>query len=124
MLRIPAKPFTENQLQYYSYINYNFVNDYLIGEDSLLESIDADLPTAHELLEQRKAYNKTAKRIDQEIKKMKRKFGKVTTNEKFVLTLNEVNDRYYLIDADGSIIEWDRDTYEHFKDKKGFNYVS
>jgi ribonucleotide reductase alpha subunit len=124
MLRIPAKPFTENQLQYYSYINYNFVNDYLIGEDSLLESIDADLPTAHELLEQRKTYNKTAKRIDQEIKKMKRKFGKVTTNEKFVLTLNEVNDRYYLIDADGSIIEWDRDTYEHFKDKKGFNYVS
>ena len=124
MLRIPAKPFTENQLQYYSYINYNFYNDYLISEDLTLESIDANLPTAHELLEQRKTYNETAKRIDQEIKKMKRKFGKVTTNEKFVLTLNEVNDRYYLIDADGSIIEWDRDTYEHFKDKKGFNYVS
>ena len=124
MSRITTKPFTENQLQYYSYINYNFYNDYLISEDLTLESIDASLPTAHELLEQRKTYNETAKRIDQEIKKMKRKFGKVTTNEKFVLTLNEVNDRYYLIDADGSIIEWDRDTYEHFKDKKGFNYVS
>ena len=124
MSRITTKPFTENQLQYYSYINYNFYNDYLISEDLTLESIDANLPTAHELLEQRKTYNETAKRIDQEIKKMKRKFGKVTTNEKFVLTLNEVNDRYYLIDADGSVVEWDRDTYEHFKGRKGFNYVS
>ena len=85
MSRITTKPFTENQLQYYSYINYNFYNDYLISEDLTLESIDADLPTAHELLEQRKTYNETAKRIDQEIKKMKRKFGKVTTMKNLFL---------------------------------------
>ena len=124
MLRRPTKPFTDNQIQYYSYINYNFYNDYLISGDLTLESIDANLPTAHELLEQRKTYNETAKRIDQEIKKMKKKFGTVNSNEKFVITLTEPKDRYYLIDADGSIVEWDRDTYEHFKGKKGFNYVS
>lgn len=123
MLRRPTKPFTDSQIQYYSYINYNFYNDYLISGDLTLETIDADLPTGKELIKQRIRYNEIAKRIDQEIKKMKKKFGKITTNEKFVLALNEVNDRYYLIDADGSIVEWDRDTYEHFKGKKGFNYV-
>jgi ribonucleotide reductase alpha subunit len=124
MLRYKGKKYTDNQIQYYSYINYDFYNDYLISGDLTLESIDADLPTGKELVEQRIRYNEIAKRIDQEIKKMKKKFGNVTTNEKFVLAMNEVNDRYYLIDADGSIVEWDRDTYEHFKGKKGFNYVS
>lgn len=124
MLRRKVKPFTEEQLNYFSFINYNHINNYLYRADQTLESIDADLPTGKELVEQRIRYNEIAKRIDQEIKKMKKKFGNVTTNEKFVLAMNEVNDRYYLIDADGSIVEWDRDTYEHFKGKKGFNYVS
>lgn len=124
MLRYKGKKYTEEQLNYFSFINYNHVNNYLYRADETLESIDADLPTGKELVEQRIRYNEIAKRIDQEIKKMKKKFGNVTTNEKFVLAMNEVNDRYYLIDADGSIVEWDRDTYEHFKGKKGFNYVS
>ena len=124
MLRYKGKKYTEEQLNYFSFINYNHVNNYLYRADETLESIDADLPTSKELVEQRIRYNEIAKRIDQEIKKMKKKFGNVTTNEKFVLAMNEVNDRYYLIDADGSIVEWDRDTYEHFKGKKGFNYVS
>jgi len=124
MLRYKGKKYNEQELNYFSFINYNHVNSYLYRADETLESIDADLPTSKELVEQRIRYNEIAKRIDQEIKKMKKKFGNVTTNEKFVLAMNEVNDRYYLIDADGSIVEWDRDTYEHFKGKKGFNYVS
>jgi len=48
MLRRPTKPFTDNQIQYYSYINYNYYNDRLIEEDRILESIDADLPTTEE----------------------------------------------------------------------------
>lgn len=119
-----TKPYTEEQINYFSFLNYNHVSNYLYGADETLESIDYALPIGKELVEQRKRYNKTAKIIDSKIKRMKHKYGRTSINDKFVLTLNEVKDRYYLIDADGSIVEWDRDTYEHFKGKKGFNYVS
>lgn len=123
MLRIPAKPFTENQLQYYSYINYNFVNDYLIGEDSLLESIDADLPTAHELLEQRKRYNYISKKMDSKIRKQR---ANKVLNPHFLyehqISVVEDDEDIYVIDRDGSLIKWDRDTYNHFKYNKGFKF--
>jgi hypothetical protein len=117
------KPFTDKEINYYCYLQNKFEKGYLIYEDMMLQSIDADLPPGEELLEQRKRYNETSKKIDREIKIMKRKFGTIHTNDKFVIQLSEINDRYFLIDADNSIVEWDRDTYEYFKDKKGFRYV-
>ena len=48
MLRIPTKPFTDNQIEYYSYINYSYYNDRLIEEDRILDSIDYHLPTREE----------------------------------------------------------------------------
>lgn len=117
------KPFTDKEINYFCYLQSKDHKGYLIYEDMMLQSIDADLPIAEELLEQRKRYNETSKKIDKEIKKMKRKYRIVHTNEKFIVQVSQVNDRYFIIDADGSVVEWDRDTYEYFKDKKGFNYV-
>ena len=101
------KPFTEKEINYFCYLQDNFYNGYLIAEDMLLSSIDADLPTSEELFKQRIKYNEMNKHIEA---KMKKEFEKT-------------DDRYFLIDVDGSVGEWDRDTYNHFKDAKGFNYV-
>jgi hypothetical protein len=71
MLKYKPQPYKESQLQYYSYINYNFVNDHLLEEDNVLSNIDADLPTSKELLEQRKRYNAISKKMDSQIRKQR-----------------------------------------------------
>jgi hypothetical protein len=71
MLKYKPKPYKESQLQYYSYINYNFVNDHLLEEDNVLSNIDADLPASKELLEQRKRYNDISKKMDSQIRKQR-----------------------------------------------------
>lgn len=103
MLRIKPKPYTDNQIEYYSYINYNFSNGYLIEEDNILNSIDASLPTGKELVEQRKRYNK----------KMKELKDKIITN------VEEIYDEKLIevLDKDGSTTYWDRDTYEMMKER-------
>jgi len=99
MLKYKRKPYTENQIQYYSYINYNYSNGYLIEEDNILESIDPYLPTANEMLEQRKRYNDISKRIDKGIIRV------------------EPKEVYVVFDKDGSAVEWDKDTYEMMKER-------
>ena len=123
MLKYKPKPYKENQLQYYSYINYNFVNDYLLEEDNVLSNIDADLPTSKELVEQRKRYNAISKKIDSQIRKQR---AKKILNLHFLyehqISVVEDSEDIYVIDRDGSTIKWDRDTYEHFKTEKGFKF--
>ena len=123
MLKYKPKPYKENQLQYYSYINYNFVNDYLLEEDNVLSNIDADLPTSKELVEQRKRYNAISKKMDSQIRKQR---AKKILNPHFLYEhqISVVEDKYdvYVIDRDGSKIKWDWDTYNHFKNKKGFKF--
>ena len=125
MLKYKPKPYTENQLQYYSYINYNFVSDYQAEEDRLLSSIDADLPTGKTLLEQRKKYNEFSKVIDRKIKKESAQNVLVPSphSSKKISVLEEQGD-VFVMDKDGSIVKWDRDTYEHFRRKNKFIYVS
>lgn len=123
MLKYKPKPYKENQLQYYSYINYNFVNDYLLEEDNVLSNIDADLPTSKELVEQRKRYNAISKKMDSQIRKQR---AKKILNPHFLYEhqISVCEDKYdvYVIDRDGSKIKWDWDTYNHFKNKKGFKF--
>ena len=130
MLRIKPKPYTDNQIEYYSYINYNFSNGYLIEEDNILNSIDASLPTEKELAEQRKRYNSKFKEVERKSKEFERKMTK--QHARSILTpqficeneLSVWEDQYdiYVCDKDGSWVKWDRDTYEHFKTKKGFKF--
>lgn len=103
MLRVPTKPYTDNQIEYYSYINYNFDNGYLLEEDNLLESIDASLPTGKELVEQRKRYNKKMKEL----------------KDKMITNVEEIYDERLIevMDKDGSTTYWDRDTYEMMKER-------
>jgi len=123
MLRIKPKPYTDNQIEYYSYINYNFSNSSLIEEDRILDSIDASLPTGKELVEQRKRYNFISKKMDSYIRKQR---AKKILNPHFLyehqISVFEDNEDIYVIDRDGSTIKWDRDTYEHFKTEKGFKF--
>ena len=123
MLKYKPKPYKENQLQYYSYINYNFVNDYLLEEDNVLSNIDADLPTSKELVEQRKRYNAISEKMDSQIRKQR---AKKILNPHFLYEhqISVCEDKYdvYVIDRDGSKIKWDWDTYNHFKNKKGFKF--
>jgi len=123
MLRIKPKPYTDNQIEYYSYINYNFSNNSLIEEDRILDSIDASLPTGKELVEQKKRYNFISKKMDSYIRKQR---AKKILNPHFLyehqISVFEDNEDIYVIDRDGSTIKWDRDTYEHFKTEKGFKF--
>jgi len=123
MLRIKPKPYNENEISYYSYINYNFTNGYLLEEDRILESIDAYLPTIEEMVEQRKRYNSKSKEIDRRIRKQQ---ARSILNPKFLYDkqLSVLEDKHdiYVCDRDGSWVKWDRDTYEHFKTKKGFKF--
>ena len=123
MLKYKPQPYKESQLQYYSYINYNFVNDYLLEEDNVLSNIDADLPTSKELVEQRKRYNDLSKKMDSQIRKQR---ANKILNPHFLYE-NQISiceDEYdvYVIDRDGSKIKWDWDTYHYFKNKKGFKF--
>ena len=123
MLRMPKKPYTDNQIEYYSYINYNFSNGYLIEEDNILESIDALLPTEEELIEQRKRYISKSKEFERKIRKQQ---ARSILTPQFICEneLSVCEDKYdiYVCDRDGSWVKWDRDTYEHFKTKKGFKF--
>ena len=123
MLRIPTKPYSKHEIAYYSYINYNFSNGYLLEEDKILESIDPYLPTAEEVVEQRKRYNSKSKEIDRRIRKQE---ARSILNPKFIyenqISVWEDEHDIYVCDLDGSWIKWDRDTYEHFKTKKGFKF--
>ena len=123
MLRIKPKPYTDNQIQYYSYINYNFSNSSLIEEDRILDSIDASLPTGKELVEQRKRYNFISKKMDSYIRKQR---AKKILNPHFLyehqISVVEDKEDIYVVDRDGSLIKWDRDTYNHFKYNKGFKF--
>ena len=123
MLRIPTKQFSSHEIAYYSYINYNYTNGYLLEEDRILDSIDASLPTGKELVKQRKRYNSISKKMDSYIRKQK---AKKILNPHFLyehqISVFEDNEDIYVIDRDGSTIKWDRDTYEHFKTEKGFKF--
>jgi len=123
MLRYKGKKYTEEQLNYFSFINYNHVNNYLYRADETLESIDADLPTGKELVEQRKRYNEISKVFDRRIKKQKAR-SVLNPHYLYEKQISVWEDEYdiYVIDRDGSLIKWDRDTYEHFKNKKGFKF--
>ena len=123
MLKYKPKPYKESQLQYYSYINYNFVNDHLLEEDNILSNIDADLPKSKELLEQRKRYNDISKKMDSQIRKQR---ANKILNPHFLyehqISVIEDSEDIYVVDRDGSLIKWDRDTYNHFKYNKGFKF--
>jgi len=123
MLRIKPKPYTDNQIQYYSYINYNFSNSSLIEEDRILDSIDASLPTGKELVEQRKRYNSKSKEVE---RKMRKQHARSVLTPQFIweneLSVCEDQHDIYVCDKDGSWVKWDRDTYEHFKTEKGFKF--
>ena len=96
MLKYKPKPYKESQLQYYSYINYNFVNDYLLEEDNVLSNIDADLPTSKELVEQRKRYNAISKKMDSQIRKQR---------------ANKILNPHFLYEHQISVIEDSEDIY-------------
>jgi len=96
------KPFTEAEINYYCYIQNNFYNGYLIAEDTLLNSIDADLPTVEELVEQRRRYNEMSKII-------KNKMPKISTWK--------MKEKYFVIDKDGSVTQWDADTFDMMKER-------
>ena len=123
MLRYKGKKYNEQELNYFSFINYNHVSNYLYRADETLESIDADLPTGKELIEQRKRYNKISKMFDRRIRNQE---ARSILNPKFLYEnqISVYEDEYdiYIIDKDGSSVKWDRDTYEHFKYKKGFRF--
>jgi hypothetical protein len=123
MLRYKGKKYTEEQLKYFSFINYNHVNNYLYRADETLESIDADLPTNKELIEQRKRYNKLSKEYERRLRKQQAR-SVLNPHYLYEKQISVWEDKYdiYVIDRDGSLIKWDRDTYEHFRDKKGFKF--
>ena len=118
-----TKPYTEEQINYFSFLNYNHVSNYLYGADETLESIDYALPIGKELVEQRKRYNKISKMFDRRIRNQE---ARSILNPKFLYEnqISVYEDEYdiYIIDKDGSSVKWDRDTYEHFKYKKGFRF--
>ena len=86
MLRIKPKPYTDNQIEYYSYINYNFSNGYLIEEDNILDSIDPYLPTTEEYFYRKRKYRilmKPWKYLDeyQSLMKFKQLMGGIDVSE-------------------------------------------
>ncbi len=123
MLRRKVKPYTEEQLKFYSDLNYLAVGKYLAEEVDILCNIDADLPSGKELLKQRKRYNEISKVFDLRIKKQ---IANKVLNPHFLYEnqISVYEDEYdvYIIDRDGSKIKWDWDTYHHFKYNKGFKF--
>lgn len=123
MLRRSVKPYTEEQLKFYSDLNYLAVGKYLAEEVDILSSIDADLPDGKELIRQRERYNDLSKKMDSQIRKQR---ANKILNPHFLYEhqISVCEDKYdvYVIDRDGSKIKWDWDTYNHFKNKKGFKF--